>query len=105
MPTGSGEVGEPGLQLTPTSREPVWARRNRICPKSPKVPFVQPPKTSEAPGMAPGSTVPPRHGSKRGIIAFFRSRRQGRSRILNFILLPIAIAIAFAAILILFKFH
>jgi hypothetical protein len=96
---------EPGLQLTPTSREPVWARRNRICPKSPKVPFVQPPRTIEAPGLASGTSIPPRHGSRRGIIAFFRSRRQGRSRILNYIVLPIAILLALALIFVLFKFR
>lgn len=92
---------EPGLQLTPTSREPVWARRNRILPKSPRVPFEQPPKQGEA----LGTSVPSRRGSKRGIIAFFRSRRQGRSRILNYIVLPIAVLIALALIFVLFKFR
>lgn len=105
MPTGSGEIEDVGLQLTPTSREPIWERRNRICPKSPKVPFEQPPRTTDAPGLAPGTTIPPRHGSRRGLIAFFRSRRQGRARVLNYIVLPITVLLALALIFVLFKFR
>jgi hypothetical protein len=105
MPTGAGEVRDYGLQLTPTSREPIWERRNRICPKSPKVPFEEPSRTIEAPGSAPGTTFAPRHGSRRGLIAFFRSRRQGRTRVLNYIVLPIAVLLALALIFVLFKFR
>ncbi|MEI8313359.1 MAG: hypothetical protein WCH98_21635 [Verrucomicrobiota bacterium] len=105
MPTGSREpVDDPSLRLAPTNKEPVWARRNRICPKSPKVPFEQPPRTVEAPGTQHPPEYVPRHAQRRGIIAFFRSRRKGRSRILNFILLPIAVVLAFLAILAMFKF-
>jgi len=105
MPTGAREpADDPSLRLAPTTKEPRWALRNRICPKSPKVPFEQPPRTVEAPGATQPPDYVPRHVSRRGIIAFFRSRRKGRSRILNFILLPIAVVLAFLAILALFKF-
>lgn len=104
MPTGVKEPVDPSLHLASTTKEPRWALRNRICPKSPKVPFDQPPRTTEAPGAPHPPDYVPRHVQRRGIIAFFRSRRKGRSRILNFILLPIAVLLAFLAILALFKF-
>lgn len=97
-------IPETGLHLTPTSNEPAWARRNRICPKSPKVPFGHQ-KNPESPSGTPAPADQTRRGSNRGLIAFFRNRQLGRSRILNFIFLPIAVLLAFAAILVLFKFH
>ena len=125
MPTSGGDTGEPGLRLSPTSNEAAWERKNRIRPKSPKVPFehspkitdlhgIQPkisdvhgihPKITELHGIPPKITPVLRHEPKRGLLAFFRSRRKGRSRVWNLILLPIAVAIAFLVIFLLFKFH
>lgn len=106
MPTaGAAAGGDAGLSLEKTGGEPIWKRRNRICPKSPKVPFETPPRTTEAPGAPTTPGYVPRYVSRRGIMAFFRSRRKGRTRILNFILLPVAITLAFLAIYALFKFH
>ena len=135
MPSASGDAAEPGLHLSPTSNEAAWERKNRIRPKSPKVPFdhspkitdlhgVQPkitelhgiqpkitelhgiqPKITELHGIPPKITSVPRHEPRRGLLAFFRSRRKGRSRVWNLILLPIAVVIAFLVIFFLFKFH
>ena len=105
MPTGSKEAVESGLRLSLARSEPIWTRRNRICPKSPKVPFEQPPRTSEATETSQTPAYLPRHEARRGIIAFFRSRRNGRTRVLNFIFVPIALLIVFLAIFVLFKFH
>ena len=104
MPTGIAEVPESYLQLTPI--EPVWARRNRICPKSPKVPFESPPsKGVDAPAASQSTAYVPHHHGRRGLVAFFRSRRKGSSRILNFIVLPIAVLIASTVILLLLIFR
>lgn len=103
MPTASGETHESG-QLSLQAREAVWTRRNRICPQTPKIPFTQPPKSIGTPDGAHHTTYQPRHSSRRGLFAFFQSRRKGKSRILNFLLLPVAVLAAFLAILALFKF-
>ncbi len=115
MPTFSENPEDPGLQLSPTSNEAVWERKNRIRPKSPKVPFDHSPKITGLHGTAPKIAglhgIPPkitplaRHASKRGILAFFLSRRKGRSRVWNLILLPAAVVIAFLLIFLLFRFH
>ena len=125
MPTSGGETAEPGLRLSPTSNEAAWERKNRIRPKSPKVPFDhspkitdlhgnQPkiadlhgihPKITELHGIPPKITALPRHEPKRGLFAFFRSRRKGRTRVWNLILLPAAVIVAFLVILLLFRFH
>jgi len=102
--TGMEESPDYGLQLTPT--EPVWARRNRICPKSPKVPFETLPSMGhESPETSQSAAYVPQHQRRRGFIAFFRSRRKGSSRVLNFIILPIAALIALAVILLLLIFR
>jgi hypothetical protein len=106
MPTSSGELADPGLQLSPTSKEAAWERKNRIRPKSPKIPFDHPSKITEAPpGIPQKSASLPRHVPRRGLLAFFLNRRKGRSRVWNLILLPAAVVIAFLVILFLFKFH
>jgi hypothetical protein len=125
MPSAGGEPADPSLQLSPTSDEAVWERKNRIRPKSPKVPFDHSPKTSGVYATAPKTAeshpiqpkvaglhgIPPkitpvqRQKRKRGILAYFLSRRKGRSRVWNLILLPAAIAIASLAIFFLFRFH
>lgn len=105
VPSSSGEVADPGLQLSPTSNEAVWERKNRIRPKSPKVPFDHPPKIADATGT-PQKTAPlPRHPARRGLLSFFRSRRRGRSRVWNLILLPAATVIASLLVFLLLKFH
>jgi len=92
--------GSQGLHLTPFSSEAVWDRRNRIRPKSPRVPFVG--RTAAEPGTKrPAADAP--HG-KRRFLAFFRSRRKGRSRVINFILLPLAILLTAAALVYILKF-
>jgi len=105
MPTFSGETNDSGLQLSSTSNEAVWKRKNRIRPKSPKIPFDHPSRITEAPGSPQKTISPARHAPGRGLLAFFRSRRKGRSRVWNLILLPAAIVIAFLVIFFLFKFH
>ena len=98
MPTGMEAAVKSGLQLARS--EPVWTRRNRICPKSPKVPFEHPPsKGHDAPEDSQSSAYVPRHRPRRGLTAFFRSRRKGSFRVVNFIVLPIAVLIASAVIL------
>ena len=106
VPSASEEVADSGLlHLSPTSNEAAWKRRNRIRPKSPKVPFDAPPKIADATGT-PQKTAPlPRHPARRGFLAFFRSRRKGRSRIWNLILLPAAALIAALVIFFLLKYH
>ena len=106
VPSTSGEVADSGLrQLSPSRNEAVWERKNRIRPKSPKIPFDHPPKIADATGT-PQKTAPlSRHAARHGFLAFFRSRRKGRTRIWNLILLPAAVIIAALAIFFLFKFH
>ena len=106
VPSSSGEVADSGLrQLSPSRNEAVWDRKNRIRPKSPKIPFDHPPKIADATGT-PQKTAPlPRHPARRGFLAFFRSRRKGRSRIWNLILLPAAALIAALVIFFLLKYH
>ena len=104
-PSPAGDIIESELQLTPTSNEAVWKRKNRIRPKSPKSPFDHPARPAGVPTIPQKITALRRHGPKRGLIGFFRSRRKGRYRILNFIVLPAAILIASLGILLLFKFH
>lgn len=103
VPTPSGEKSESG-HLSLQAREAPWTRRNRICPQTPKVPFDQPPRTIAIPQATPATAGRPQHPPKRGLIAFFSSRRKGKARVLNFLLLPIAVLAAFLAILVLFKF-
>jgi hypothetical protein len=104
MPTGTEESLDYGLQLTPI--EPAWTRRNRICPKAPKVPFETPPsKGHEAQESSQSAAYVPRHHGRRGLISFFRSRRKGSSRVVNFIVLPIAVLIASAVIILLLIFR
>lgn len=104
MPFSSGKSVEPGLQLSPTGNEAAWARKNRICPKSPKDPLLRPSRSIRAPEIPQKNTFLPQHGEKRGLLAFFQSRRKGRSRIWNFLLLPAAVLAASLVILVLFKF-
>lgn len=103
MPTASGEKNESG-QLSLQSKEAVWARRNRICPQTPKIPFDQPPRSIGTPNSSHNTSYQPRHSHKRGLFAFFKSHRKGKTRILNFLLLPIAVLAVFLAILVLFIF-
>ena len=71
MPTGMEDSLDYGLQLTPV--EPVWARRNRICPKSPKVPFESPPsKGVDAPAASQSTAYVPHHHGRRVRTLFLR---------------------------------
>jgi|GEM_PF-2842205 len=105
IPSCSGDVAEPERPLPSPTNEPIWKRRNRIRPKSPRVPFDHPFKITGPSEIPQKATSSPRHGAKRGVLAFFLSRRKGRSRVLNFILLPVALLLAFLAIFFLFRFH
>ncbi|MFZ4779184.1 MAG: hypothetical protein ACOYM3_27800 [Terrimicrobiaceae bacterium] len=96
--TNSGQ----GLRLTPFSSEAVWDRRNRIRPKSPKIPFAAGDFGTAEPFT--GDPAAEQHHGKRRLFAFFRSRRKGRYRIINFILLPLAILLTAAALVYILKF-
>ncbi len=93
-----------GLRLTPFSTEAVWDRRNRIMPKAPKIPFSPSGGGFGVAGTGTKVPVPEKHHGRRRIFAFFRSRRKGRSRVINFILLPLAILLTAAALIYILKF-
>lgn len=105
-PRKSNTTDDPAaLQLHTVPEEAVWERENRIRPKEPKIPFGHPLKTVSAPGldrMAP--LLPYKSRSKHSLLRFFRSRRKGGYRIVNFLVLPIAVLLTAAVIVWLLKF-
>lgn len=96
--------GEPAPRLHLVPEEQVWERENRIRPKAPKIPFQDPLKTVVTPG--PDPSVLPHIKSRAGhrFLHFFRSRRKGRYRVINFIVLPIAVLLTFFLIFCMIKF-
>ncbi len=91
------------LHLHVVPEEAIWERGNRIRPKEPKQPFHHPLKTTVTPGHPPSlSKTKDRAGHS--LIHFFRSRRKGRYRIINFIVLPLAVLLALLLIIMILKF-
>jgi hypothetical protein len=119
-------------KLLPRNTEAVVERRGTIRPTSPKVPFEHPTKAVETSDT--GQSRLPQgdpagqglrlaahglrvagHGMRmvrRGLRVaahdlrvFFRHRRRGRARIVNYIVLPAATLVVFIIILALFKFR
>lgn len=92
----------PRLHLVP--EEPVWERENRIRPKEPKAPFAHPLQTKIPPGKDPSFLPPARSRTGHRFHHFFGSRRKGRYRIINFLVLPLAVLLTLLLILWMFKF-
>lgn len=92
----------PRLHLVP--EEPVWERENRIRPKEPKVPFRHPLKTSVTPGPNPSFLPKVKSRSGHRFLHFFKSRRKGRYRVINFLVLPVAVFLAFLLVFWILKF-
>jgi len=97
-----GGEASPRLHLVP--EEPIWERGNRIRPKEPKIPFQEPLKTSVPPGQDPSYSPAARSRTGHSFLHFFRSRRKGRYRIINFLVLPLAVLLTFLLILWMMKF-
>jgi len=92
------------LHLHVVPEEAIWERGNRIRPKAPRIPFQAPLKTEVTPGPA-SARHPAAHGrTGHSIQRFFKSRRKGRYRVINFIVLPLAVLLAFLLILWILKF-
>jgi len=96
--------GEPAPRLHLAPEEPIWERGNRIRPKAPKIPFHDPLKTAGNPGPDPSVLPQVKSRAGRRFLHFFRSRRKGRYRVINFIVLPIAVLLTFLVIFCMIKF-
>ncbi|TSA36143.1 MAG: hypothetical protein D4R65_02960 [Verrucomicrobiaceae bacterium] len=97
-----GGEATPRLHLVP--EEPVWERENRIRPKSPKIPFQEPLKTEVTPGPDPALLPKAKSRTGHSLPHFFRSRRKGRYRVINFLVLPLAVLLTFLLIIVILKF-
>lgn len=92
------EGGE--LHLSRKPNEPLFQRA--IPPTQPRTPFDSAPPIE--PSTAPASPSARHHRSRRGLLALLRSRRKGRQRVVNFILLPLAVLAATAIVVWILKF-
>lgn len=88
-----------GLQLNRKPNEPLFQRA--IPPSQPRTPFDGAPPVE--PSGAPARPAR-QHRSRRGLLALLRSRRKGRQRIINFILLPLAVLASAALVVWILKF-
>ena len=93
------------INLPPLPQETHRAHEMRIRPKEPKTPFVREAAKIAEPQSGTTGILTGRKKHRRAFLSFFRSRRKGSYRIMNFIVLPIAFALTVAFIVWLLKFH
>ncbi len=96
-------VEDGGLHLNRKPNEAVFQRA--IPPSQPRTPFDS--AFSGDASLSPaGAPIRParHHRSRRGLLALLRSRRKGRQRVINFILLPLAVLAATAIVVWILKF-